>query len=67
MTLYENMWPIPDSVKIHANNNRSVNDYGTIYLVVNIRGSVETIRFKVVDCLATQGILGCYYYDKYID
>lgn len=36
-------------------------------LIVNIGGSVETVRFNVVELLATQVILGCDYCDKNAD
>lgn len=40
---------------------------GTIDLVVDIGRSVETVRFHVVERLATQVILGCSYCDKPIE
>lgn len=52
---------IPDA------NNSSVPVNGTIDLVVNKRGSVETFRFKVVKRLVTQLILGCDYCDKHVE
>lgn len=50
-----------ENVRIRDANNRSVHICGTIDLAVNIGGSVENVRFNVVECIATHIILGCGY------
>lgn len=57
--LWKNIRPGGNLVKIHDANNRSVNVDVTIDLVVNISVSVKTVRFNVVERLATQVILEC--------
>lgn len=56
-TLHEPLWKniqtALSSVKIRDANNRSLNKDGTIDLVVNIGGSLNTIRFNLVERLAT--------------
>lgn len=48
-------------------NNLAAYVNGTIDLVVNIGGIVETVRFNVVERQATEVILVCDYCDKYVE
>lgn len=56
-----------NNVLIRDDNNSSDHVYGTIDLVGDIGGSVETIRFNVVERCESKCIIGCDYCDKNVE
>lgn len=65
--VWKSIKPSNNGMNIRDANNRSVRVEGTIDLVINIGGTVEPVRFDVVEHLATQIISGCDYCDKLVE
>lgn len=66
-TVWKNIKPSNNGMRINDANNRSVHVYCTIDVVVNIEEIVETIIFNVLERIVTQVILWCYYCDKHVE
>lgn len=55
------------NLNVRDANNRKMNTRGTINLSIEVGNRFEMVKFKVVEALVTNILLGCDYCDRHIE